>query len=223
MKELQSQKSTREEKLLTDISDLLTQARAACLAAKRADDLDPLVTRLVDLQGQRARATPRVATRLRYIDSATQFVQLWQQCLLAAELGDANGGQQAVQSMIGMSQVVVPRDEIVKLRVRIGTDDETLIRRADEALAAATEAAKTAKTAADLRAAIDGLAAVQQFRSSYSGSRFPDSLRMAPVTPPCSVEPKTVCEKLAAARLKRVAVVTPEKCLATQLPIRCAV
>ena len=172
VQELQAQKATREERLLAEVTQLLTQAREACLSARKADDLDPLVSRLVDLQGQRTRATPRVGTRLRYIDSAAQFVQLWQQALLAAELADVNGAQQAIQSMVGMSQVVVPREEIAKLRARLGTDDEALIRRADDALAAAGQAARTARKAEDLRPAIEALNALQPLRSSISGTRF---------------------------------------------------
>lgn len=166
----------RDEKLRAKAKGLLDKAAAACLAAKKEEDLAPVMDEMRDfmeteLNTGRWRRSPRWQQEF---SNALQFMDRWQEFVGARAAGSLDAALQALQQLSGYSSRLVPRAKLMEIQKELAPKAYAGFKEQIEKAGAQLAAAKTAAQAAE---AADAIASAYDDMNRFGGSML-SSLRM---------------------------------------------
>jgi hypothetical protein len=165
---VQIEREAREKALIEKMEALLEQTRKSVQNAHKAAELDGIIRDLSLAQEQREVVTERMRSISAQLQSARQFVTLWQDYLDHRVSGRTAPAQQSLQNALNHTGAnIVPRSEILERLAELNKKDEV----AAPPLVRLREIMDKAKTLADLPAAID---AVRDCRDPGSTDRSTD-------------------------------------------------
>ena len=166
----------RDEKLRAKARDILDRASAACLVAKKEEDLAPVMEEMRDfMESELNSGRWRRASRWQQeFNNALQFMDRWQEFVAARAAGSLDAALQALQQLSGYSSKLVPRSKLMEIQKELAPKAYAGFKEQIEKSGAQLAAAKTAAQAAE---AADAISTAYDDMNRFGGS-MPSSLRM---------------------------------------------
>ncbi len=166
----------RDEKLRTKARDILDRASTACLAAKKEEDLAPVMEEMRDfMETELNSGRWRRASRWQQeFNNALQFMDRWQEFVAARAAGSLDAALQALQQLSGYSSKLVPRSKLMEIQKELAPKAFAGFKEQIAKAGAQLAAAKTASQAAE---AADAISTAYDDMNRFGGS-MPSSLRM---------------------------------------------
>jgi hypothetical protein len=166
----------RDEKLRAKAKGLLEKASAACLAAKKEEDLAPVMDEMRDfVESELNTGRWRRSSRWQQeFSNALQFMDRWQEFVAAQAAGSLDAALQALQQLSGYSSKLVPRSKLMEIQKELAPKAFAGFK---EQIAKAGAQLAAAKTAAQATEAADAISTAYDDMNRFGGS-MPSSLRM---------------------------------------------
>jgi hypothetical protein len=116
---LDAQSKAQAEAYITQVSDLCDSYGKACLAATKAETLDPLMDNVAEIRESRNQRGysnhPRMQRAHQRLDALSQFLTGWQDYLLYIESGEIDSARNSLRNLMAQTQRYspVPRSELI--------------------------------------------------------------------------------------------------------------
>lgn len=114
---VKKEQAAREQAQIEQAESLLARVGEELKAAKKAEDLDDLLTELSRYRNDGYSNPPRLAALQRSLQSALQVAGNWQEYLIAEEAGDFRSSRNSLQQISSQlaSNPILPRSHVLRL------------------------------------------------------------------------------------------------------------